>query len=163
MSRTAPVNTPARERQSADLPIRSLDPIPDDPEDRAADIIVSDEKLASKDYQDELAFMAERVEIILHRGREKFSPNVHDFYVNGRPMWIPVDTPVSIPRAYLEVMARSQPYDVQTQVDKNEGDDAASAVLNTIKRYQSSKYPFAVLKDPNPKGPAWLAKVMRES
>lgn len=166
MARTAPVTTPGRELHSADLPITqpsnvnlNLDA---DPADRAGDIILSSDEMLNKDYLDELKFMEEPVTIVLHRGRERFSPNVHDFYVNGKPLWIPVDQPVQIQRKYLEVIARSQPFEVKTLVNKNEHQGEDAVVDNFAQRYQSAKYPFSVVKDDNPRGHVWLAKVMRE-
>jgi hypothetical protein len=166
MARTAPVNQPARELHSADLPITqpsaidlSLDA---DPADRVSDIILSSNEMLNKDYLDELKFMEERVTVVLHRGSERHAPNIHDFYVNGKPLWIPVDQATSIPRKYLEVIARAQPFSVQTKVNKNEQDGDDAVVDNQAVRYQSAKYPFSVVKDENPRGHAWLAKVMRE-
>lgn len=160
--RVPPVALRGREIESADLEGGERPPI-DDAEDLASDIIVTDEAKLAKDYADELAFMAEPVEILLHRGREKFSPNVHDFYVNGKALWVPVETPTWVPRCYVEVMARAQPYDVRTEVIKNEDKGPDAPVTNRVHRSQSSLHHFSVLNDRNPRGAAWLAKVMRES
>lgn len=166
MARTTPVNAPSRELHSDDLPItqpKAIDLSLDvDPADRVADIILSSDEMLNKDYLDELKFMEEPVTVVLHRGRERYSPNIHDFYVNGKPLWIPVDRPTTIPRKYLEVLARSQPFEVKTKVNKNEQDGEDAVVDNMAERYQSAKYPFSVVKDENPRGHVWLAKVMRE-
>lgn len=157
-----------REVHSTDLPITQppvlSNDLDDDPREAlAGEIVVTDEKeLTHKAYMDELAFMAEPVKIILHRTREKFAPNAHDFYVQGKPLWITVDTPTTIPRCYLEIIARSQPFDVKTQVFEPAPGDDSGVFRNQIQRFQSSKYPFTVVEDKNPRGAAWLAKVMRE-
>lgn len=166
MSRVNPTSLPAREVHSADLPItqpKAIDlGLDADLDDRAGDIILSSQEVMDKNYLDALQFNEEPVTIVLHRGRERYSPNVHDFYVNGRPMWIPVDRPTVIPRKYLEVIARAQPFDVKTKVNKNEQDGDDAVVDNFAERYQSAKYPFSVVKDNNPRGHTWLAQVMRE-
>ncbi len=163
MARTAPVSFGGPELHSADLPITQPEDIGDDLADRANIVVAGEAELQAKEYLDELAFMSEPVTILLHRGRERHAPNIYDFYVNGKAMWIIVDTPATIPRAYLEVIARSQPYEVETHVNKNEHMGMDAHVENSIRRHQSARYPFTVVKDANPKGPAWLAKVMRES
>lgn len=163
MSRVAPVtSSSARETHSADLPITQPPPILDTSE-RDPEVIVTTEAVMTGDYAATLAFMEEPVDILLHRGREKHAPTMYDFHINGRPIWVRVDTVTTIPRKYLEVIARSQPFEVETEVDKNEGKGENAPVVNTIKRHQSARYPFTVVKDSNPRGAAWLAKVMRES
>ena len=163
MARTAPVlgsSTP--ELHSADLPIRALEPIVDT-EDRAAEVIVAVDPVLNSGYAAELAFMEEEVTVIVHRQREKSSPAIFDFTVQGRPIWVAVDTPTIIKRKYLEVIARSQPYDVTTEVNRNEDKGENAVVQNILHRHKSAHYPFTVVSDKNPRGGAWLAKVMRES
>ena len=164
MARTAPIiDSGRREVHSADLPITQPDDLVNDELTDHENVIVADEAdLSAKAYLAELAFMSEPVTIVLHRGREKHSPNLHDFYVNGRPLWVPVEQETAVPRCYLEVIARSQPYEVETHVNKNEHKGMDAPVENKVVRHQSAKFPFTVVRDPNPKGPAWLAKVMRE-
>ena len=169
MSRVAPesstdaLNNPVkrqytrRETHSDDLPVRD---VPDlDTDDRGADVIVASADMLNKDYMDELAFMEEYVEVYLNRGREKHSPRFEQVGVNGRIIWIEVETPTRIKRKYLEVLARSMPMDVRTQ----SGEDAGDALtFNKIERSLSANFSFSVT-DPNPRGAAWLAKIRRES
>jgi hypothetical protein len=163
MARTAPVtSSSAHEIHSPELPITQPRPILDG-EDRRPEVIVTTDAVITDDYAAALAFMEEPVDILLHRGREKHAPTMYDFSIDGRAIWIRVDTPTTIKRKYLEIIARAQPFDVETEVDKNEGKGDNAPVLNNIRRHQSSRYPFTVVKDSNPRGPAWLAQVMRES
>lgn len=163
MARTSPVAPMyAHETHSADLPITQPKPILDT-QARDREVIVTTEADLTDDYAKELAFNEEPVTILLHRGREKHAPTMYDFSIEGKTIWIRVDTPTTIRRKYLEVIARSQPFEVETDVDMNEGKGENAPVLNNIRRHQSSRYPFTVVKDDNPRGPAWLARVMRES
>lgn len=162
MARVAPVAPQyTKETHSGDLPTRALDDLGDDVtlDTLDADVIVQDDKLAEKEYLAELAFMEEPVTVMVHRSREKFAPLVLDFYVNGKPIWLRVDTPTTIPRKYVEVIARAQPMDVRTQIDDEQSDNP----INRIVRSMSSQFPFTVVEDKNPKGAAWLAQVMRTS
>jgi len=151
-----------REVHSPELPITQPRVIHDS-EDRDREVIVTTDSVISRDYAAELAFMEEPVDILLHRGREKHAPTMYDFQINGRAIWIRVDTVTTIPRKYLAIIAQAQPFEVETETDKNEGKGDNAPVINAIRRHQSSRYPFTVVKDANPRGSAWLQKVMRES
>lgn len=150
-----------REYHSGDTSPRALPPV-EDASDLENQVLVADntEGLTEKDYLAELAFMNEEVEIILNRGREKHAPEFEQFGVNGRIIWVKAGVPTRIKRCYLEVMARSQPIDIRTHSGESPGDELT---FNKVERTQSAGFSFSVLKDPNPKGPAWLAKVIRES
>lgn len=163
---TQAINNPVRatsraETHSAEQALRDL-PDLDGSEDRSGDIILSTEELAAKDYLDELKFNEDMLTIFLHRGREKFSPQLVDFYVNGVCKWIPVEQELRVPRKFVEVMARSQPMDIRTESHMLENSQEANTV-NRIHRSLSANYSFSVRHDPSPKGAAWLAKIMRES
>jgi hypothetical protein len=153
------VNRSQREHLSVDEPVRELPPIVDRA-DLEGEAIVADPKLLADQQQiDNLAFNEEMLTIVLHKGREKYSPSHHDFFVNGQGIRLPVDTEVKVARKFVEVMARSQPMDVSTdhETRTNEGDP-----VNRIIRSLSSNYPFTVIHDPNPRGRVWLASVMRQ-
>lgn len=153
-----PTSFGQREIHSSDLPLRALEDLED--EDRTPDIITCTEKMADGDYAAELAFMEEEVEIILRKGREKFAPLYEMFGVDGKTLWVMTDRPTKLKRKYLEVMARSQPMDIRTE----SGEDVSDALtFNRTQRHLSSNFSFSVIKDPSPKGGAWLAKLMRES
>lgn len=147
-----------RELSSDDLPIREVPEL--DTDDRSGDLILASADMLNKDYADELAFMEEYVEVYLNRGREKHSPLFEQFGVNGKIIWVQVETPTRIKRKYVEVMARSMPMDITTQSGESPGDELT---FNKVQRHLSANFSFSILNDPNPKGPAWLAKVRRES
>ena len=165
---TDAINTPAvsgraHETVNTDFPTRAIDAIEvDSLANLKPDIITSTEEMSAQDYFAELAFMEEKLEIYLHRGREKYSAQFESFAVNGRTVWVQVETRTLLARKYVEVMARSQPMDVRTRSFKLEENPEAHCVNETI-RTQFANFAFSVMRDPNPKGGAWLAKVMRES
>jgi hypothetical protein len=165
-ARVAPViSRSARELHSDDLPITQPPELAANlmPDDREADVIVATDAVLHGGYAQELAFMEEMVTIVLYKKREKFAPNVYDFHVNGKGVRIWCDTPTRIQRKFLEVIARAQPYDVTTNYNKNEDKGEQAVCENFTHRHQSAAYPFTVVEDKNPRGSAWLMKVMRES
>ncbi len=160
MARTQPVTTGGREYSNADMASRAL-PAIEDADNRPEDIIQAEEMdLVNADYAAELAFMEEPVTVLLHKGREKFAPRFEQFGVQGKIIWIETNKPTIVARKYVEVMARAQPIDVRTRSGETQGDELA---FNIIDRSQNSAYTFSVLQDKNPKGAAWLAKIIRES
>lgn len=154
-----------QETHSEDLPKRVLPPIGNDLQDDpryalGGEEIVSDElELISKEYLDELAFMQEVLKVMIYKGREKNAPMFVPLGVNGKLNWFPVEQEIPMKRCFVEVLARAQPMDVETKIE----DEQAEHPVNKILRSTRSLYPFTVTHDPNPKGPAWLAKVMREN
>ena len=148
---------------NTDMPTRAIDAIEvDSLADLKPQIITSTETLSANDYFAELAFMEEKLEIYLHRGREKYSAQFEPFTVNGRTAWVQVETRTMLARKYVEVMARSQPMDVRTRSFKIEESPEARCVNeNPCTTY--AQFAFSVMSDPSPLGSAWLAKVMRES
>lgn len=151
-----------KEVHTGDMPTRQPVPIvvaPEGPVVREAETIeLADTPMAKSDL-DELAFMEERVTIRVEPLAEEFAPTVLDFYVNGRAEWVPVGQEWTLPRKYVEVIARAQPFKVRTQTG-NVNDEKPE---NRIVRSQRAQYPFSVLHDPNPRGREWLTRIMRES
>jgi hypothetical protein len=125
MARTTPVSTGTKEHYSDDMPVRQLDSIGDDLDDVHDEIIVSSEEIARKEYLAELAFMEEPVTILIHKGREQYAPKVLDFYCQGKPLWVIVDTPTVVKRKYLEIIARAQPMSIRTESGKEDTDRGA--------------------------------------
>jgi hypothetical protein len=150
----------AREYHSDDTKPRALEPIVE-ASDLEGQVIVTDEKaLTDTDYFKELAFMREKVTVVLNKGRERKAPMYEQFGVNGKIIWIQVNTPTVIERSYLEVMARSQPISIRTESGEVP-DDALTQ--NIVHRDQRANFSFSVIEDKNPKGAAWLQKIIRES
>lgn len=161
---TDAINNPAkrqynrRELLSDDLPIRDVPTL--DTDDRSDDVILATPSNFSSDYAAELAFMEEYVEVYLNRGRERHAPLFEQVGVNGQSIWVIVEKPVRIKRKFVEVLARSMPMDVRTQSGETDGD---ALTYNKVERSLSANFSFSILRDDNPKGAAWLAKVRREN
>lgn len=154
-AKNVPVHAPAREVHSEDLPKRHIPVIDTASTERDTEIIRLPEPNPKQDYLDELAFMEEPVTIVLARPAEKHAPQAHCFRVNGEACWIPVGRRVTIKRKFVEVIARAQPYSVETEVIQHEKHEE-----NKIIRTASGRYPFSVLRDDNPRGFDWLSKLL---
>lgn len=104
-------------------------------------------------------FMAEPIVIRIHRTADKNEPPIAELGLNGVKAFVPRDKPVRLPRAYVEILARSQ---VRNYSQERNPDPNADEGMFT-KRHGGASYPFQVIKDDNPRGRAWLARITHES
>lgn len=109
-------------------------------------------------YFDELAFMEEKITIRLEPSADRYSPRFVDVAVNGRIEWLEVGKPIQVARKYIEVLARAKS-DTFITIAPNTNDENP---VNMISRNTSQKYPFSVIKDPNPRGYQWLTTVLSQ-
>jgi len=119
-------------------------------------------------YAEDLAFMEEPVTIRIEPTAEKNASPVVECWVNGvgaevemegrwvRLGFLPVGTPVTTRRKYVEVLARAKTETFTNNVMEMPGQDP----VNSIQRFNSSRAPFSVLRDANPRGYEWLSKLM---
>jgi hypothetical protein len=109
-------------------------------------------------YFDELQFMEEKISIRLEPSSDRYSPKFVDVAVNGRIEWLEVGKPIQVARKYIEVLARAKS-DTFITIAPNTNDETP---VNMISRNTSQKYPFSVIKDPNPRGYQWLTSVLSQ-
>lgn len=110
------------------------------------------------DYLDELQFMEEKVTIRIEPSADRYAPRFVDVAVNGRIEWLEVGKPIGVARKYIEVLARAKS-DTFITIAPNTNDENP---VNLISRNTSQKYPFSVIKDPNPRGYQWLTTVLSQ-
>jgi 6-phosphogluconate dehydrogenase (decarboxylating) len=115
------------------------------------DIIV-DGGAINKDYLDELSFMEEKITIRLERTSEKNAPAFIDVGVNGRTEWLEKGKSITIARKYVDVLARCKSDFIETIAPNAESGE----IVNRLMRNTTSKHPFTVIHDPNPRGYDWL-------
>lgn len=104
-------------------------------------------------------FMAEKVDILLHAPGSEDEHQFCEVTVNGQPFCLRRDgeTVWSVPRAHVAVIAAAKTQRlVQKKITAADGSMGyeEKAVLQAL-------YPFQVVSDPNPKGPAWLRQVVQ--
>lgn len=104
-------------------------------------------------------FMAEPIVIRIHNTGNKNEPPIAEVGLNGTKIDIPRDKPVRLPRAYVEILARSQ---IRRYEQRNNPDPTAMEGTSHHRKV-GFDYPFEVIEDKHPKGRAWLQRVMRES
>lgn len=163
----APVRRAPVEVHTADVKIEQKPVIAS--RDEVVTAVVAPEDVLQANYAAALAFNEEPITIRIERSAEKFAPNVVDCWCNGKGAemlvngrwvetgYLPVGAPVTTKRKYVEILARSKIDSVQTKVEDRDSEKP----INLIERFTSSKSPFSVLEDRNPKGAAWLTSLVR--
>lgn len=110
------------------------------------------------DKAEELIFMEEPVVIVIHTTSDKFAENPVPLGNGGRRMFVPRGTNVVIARKYVEVLARAK----VDQFGDQEYIDNDGIRHHRYPKGVNLQYPFSVVEDKNPKGKAWLQKVLAE-
>lgn len=106
------------------------------------------------------AFMREKLHIVIHQTSEKNADQVFDISVNGKSMVFRRGHEYeAVPRMFVEGLARAKPvnYENEEYTDVK----GVRAVRHPGRR--GLRYGFSVIRDPNPKGQAWLKKVLAEA
>lgn len=164
----APVRRARPELHTADIGIEQK-PLIESRDDLVDEIVAAPPDVLKAEYAAALAFNEEPVTIRIERSAEKFAPRVVDAWCNGKgaevlvngrwveTSYLPIGVPVTTKRKYVEILARSKHDAIDTRV---EGRDSEKP-LNLIERSTSSKSPFSVIEDRNPKGAAWLTGLVR--
>lgn len=137
--------------------------------DREPDVIVADPGLMTKDYEDELAFMADWLTIRLEPSGAENAPDTFPVWVNGRGaevlingrplIWthLPVGPEITVRRSVVEIIARSKTMRIQT----SHSGDPFVQLQNKTSRNVSQTQPFSIISDPSPRGRAWAAEMVR--
>ena len=137
--------------------------------DREPDIIIADAAMIDKDYEGELAFMAEWLTIRLEPSGAENAPDTFPVWVNGRGaeilinnkvvIWthLPVGPEITVRRSVVEIIARSKTMRVQT----DHTGELFRQTANKTNRSVAQTQPFSILHDPSPRGRAWASEMVR--
>lgn len=104
-------------------------------------------------------FMNEVVTILVNPPTDADDPTLIKVGVNGVNQFIRRGDPVDVKRKYVEVLARSKRTDFAQTLDERLGEQG----FNSLRSMHSLRYPFSMLRDPNPNGGAWLTAVLSEA
>lgn len=105
------------------------------------------------------AFMNEIVEVIIFPTTDPQAPPYARPGVNGEAVTIFRNVPTKVKRKHIEVLARMKETRVtQDLTPSNDG----QITMASLRGHTGLAYPFQVIKDPNPKGSAWLGNILAE-
>lgn len=118
-----------------------------------ASVIVEAHNALDQSYAEELAFMEEVLEVQLSESTNPNDENIVYVSNNGISQYFIRGRIQQVKRKFVEVLARAKQTNVTTEEVNREV---------VLRRQTSLKYPFQVIYDPNPKGPAWLKGILTE-
>jgi hypothetical protein len=134
-------------------------PTLDSPIAHAPDEITVVDGPTGGDYAEDLAFMEERVIVLVHETSDENAAPLVDVYVNGVAQFFPRGVDVTCKRKYVEGLVRAKPIHINTQVTERNSENPKNEVL----RRSALRYPFSIVRDDNPKGRDWLRKILAEA
>lgn len=117
-------------------------------------------KVSSTKQMEMLAFLEEPVQILVLPSQNEQDPKYVQLSINGRSQYIMVDEPITVKRKYVRQLARMRKTKFRQQVTIN---PISGEPINRMIPRTALRHNFTVLHDANPKGAAWLAKILKES
>ena len=114
----------------------------------------------SSDFLDELKFMEEPVDVMVHESAADNAEAIVEVFHNGIPQRFIRGQTQTVKRKFIEVLARAKKtaYSQQVFADRATGD-----AIQRMTPHTALQYPFQVVSDPNPRGTPWLRKVLAEA
>lgn len=108
-------------------------------------------KPMAQDEMAELAFMEEKLEVMLHEATDPNAENPVHVAVNGVNQFFMRGVPQVVRRKYVGVLAGAKRGNITTPEITQNGERTAA-----IRKTQALAYPFSVIRDDNPRGASWL-------
>jgi hypothetical protein len=108
-----------------------------------------------KDVAEMEAFMHSEIVIRIHPTGDKSAPPVVAVGCNGEHVWLPRGRAISIPRKFVENLAR---YETAYSTERNRDPNSDEGMVQRTAANQP--FPFTVIRDGHPKGRAWLERIM---
>lgn len=109
-----------------------------------------------KSHAEELKFMEETVEILVHESTDKNAEPIVEVFCNGTPQRFIRGKPQQCKRKYLGILASAK----ETSIATNEAMNQMGERFTRIDKHTALKYPFSVIRDDNPRGATWLKAVL---
>ena len=110
-------------------------------------------------HTDALAFMEEKVTVMIHEDTDVNAENPVQIACNGINQFFFRGQPQEVKRKYVAILAGAK----RTRISTPEITDASGARTNAVRQASSLRYPFSVMHDPNPRGGAWLKNALSEA
>jgi hypothetical protein len=120
----------------------------------AADLIHTD----ANDVNTE-AFFNEMLDIVVHETTDPTGIPIPQVNVNGRNQFFLRGQKQKVRRVFVARLARMKQrrYTQSIQMDPSSGN-----VIQKMIPHVGLRFPFSVIHDPNPNGPAWLQQILSE-
>lgn len=112
-----------------------------------------------KEKADILKFMEEPVTVEVATSTDKWAEPIVEVWNDGRVQRFPRGEAITVKRKYVEVLARAKTDGFGSQ----EYTDQDGNRNFRYPKNSSSRYPFRVIRDDNPRGAEWLRQILHET
>ena len=102
--------------------------------------------------------MREFVVIRIHASPIPGDENPVPLSVNGRQIFVWREEDTAVRRMYVEQLMRAKPVQIRTEQKRADSGD----IRNIVHKTTSMRYPFAIVRDDNPRGRPWANRIMQE-
>lgn len=117
------------------------------------------ENAVTKEFLDELAFMEEKVTVLVHDTTNPADVPVPEVWNDGRVQRFIRGKEQVVKRKFVELLARSKRTTyTQEKVRDDQDIESYRNVPHTV-----LQFPFSIVHDSNPKGAAWLKNVLAQA
>lgn len=119
------------------------------------------EPVAEHEFRDKAKmeeFMREFVVVRIHASPVAGDENPVPLSVNGRQIFVWREEDTAIRRMYLEQLMRAKPVQIRTEQQRTSSGD----IKNLVHKTTTLRYPFQLVRDDNPRGRSWAARIMQE-
>lgn len=120
-------------------------------------LVVADGPMAGSQL-DDLAFMEEQVDVMVHESTDANADNPVWVACNGQNQFFVRGQAQTVKRKFVEILARAK----QTAIATKEIHQFDGELGTQVTKSTALRYPFSIISDQNPKGGAWLKKVLSE-
>lgn len=103
-------------------------------------------------------FMHEPVTVVVLSSGDEDEVDMVPVGVNGVTQYFRRNVAQVVKRKFVERLARAKKTNYSQNID-----DRLGEAMNRLTRHPSLQYPFTVIQDSNPKGPAWLRGILAEA
>ena len=119
-------------------------------------IEVAQDNEATRTKVEEMAFMEENIEIIVHDSADQNAQPIVESWCNGKSQFFVRGQANIVKRKFVGVLARAKK---TTFTQQNYRDGKGDLAIRNVP-HTALQYPFSVLSDSNPKGVAWLRETL---
>lgn len=112
-----------------------------------------------KDIAEYEQFMNDPIVVLIHEDKDPNAMPMVPLGINGDRRWLPRNVRLKLPRKFVEVLCQSQ----ETHFKTEKNPDASSDQELVTRPKTAQCYGFSVVKDPDPRGPHWLRRVMAQN
>ena len=104
-------------------------------------------------------FMSEVLEVHLHEPAHENEPTLAWVGVNGDALWLARGGTYQLKRYHVEALVHGKTGRIAQK--RHIAPDGSQSYINS--EVLNIAYPFTVISDPNPRGPAWLRNLMQQA